>query len=191
MYIDIIDRKCMERKDKYYGNNVLNKDLENQMEMGVTSIKYIQESVTASEIMAKNESAIEKLRKQMNNAKARIYNSSEYNMMKKRFEMIEKLTKEVKSYENPEMVPEKTIDALRKAYIELAERTEKYIALKKIVPSSTRGEKRLELAKALREFSIETMEKLGVKFEKEEKATVKTEEKEVDEPIEEVEVTLG
>ena len=70
------------------------------MEKGVTSVKYAQEIVTANDIMADNESAISALREQMNDAKARIYNSSEYNMMKKRFEKIEKLTQQVKSYKN-------------------------------------------------------------------------------------------
>ena len=130
-------------------------------------ISYAKEIDSALPIMMKNAEKIEKLRKMMNDGKA-IFDSSEYKMMAEQFEKIEKITKEIKE-NHPDFnnVPEQKIDALRDAYIEMSVKTENYIGLKKLVPSTTRGEKRLDFAKGLRDVANDTLEELGFNIDKE------------------------
>ena len=154
-------------------------DLAAQMQQGVSQVRYAQETVTAAEIMAQNENAIRTLRDKMEEVKSKVFDSSEYKLMKTRFEKIEKLTEQIKGYENPRKVPEPITDALRQAYIELADKTERYIALKKIVPATEKGEKRLDFAKELKEFASSTLEKLDISLDKEtEKETEELEKEE-------------
>ena len=130
-------------------------------------ISYAKEIDSALPIMMKNAEKIAGLRKMMNDGKA-IFDSSEYKMMAEQFEKIEKITKEIKE-NHPDFnnVPEQKIDALRDAYIEMSVKTENYIGLKKLVPSTTRGEKRLDFAKGLRDVANDTLEELGFNIDKE------------------------
>ena len=133
-----------------------------------TKIKYAQEINSANHIMLANEDKIIALRKQMNDSKAMFFNSSEFNLMKSRFDKIEKLTKEIKEkYPQLKNVPPEKTDELRQAYVDLAEKTDKYISLKSLVPSSTRGQMRKDLAEALLDFADTTLEKLSVNLDKE------------------------
>ena len=138
-------------------------------------ISYAKEIDSALPIMMKNADKIEELRKMMNDGKA-IFDSSEYKMMAEQFEKIEKITKKIKE-NHPDFndVPEQKIDALRDAYIEMSVKTENYIGLKKLVPSTTRGEKRLDFAKGLRDVANDTLEELGFNIDKE-----KAEEEEIE-----------
>ena len=104
----------------------------------------------------------------MNNVQARFFNSSEYNLMEKRFVKIEEITQQIKAYTNPKEVPEPMTNALRNAYIELHEKTDRYISLKKLIPTFESGQKRVDFARELKDFAEETLDKLGVKFEKKE-----------------------
>ena len=145
-------------------------------------IKYAQETVTAAQIMVENEENIRVLREKMDASKAKIFNSSEYNLMKSTFKKIEKYTKEVKKYTNPKEVPEKITNALRNAYIEMAEKTERYISLKKIVPATEKGEKRLEFAKDLKKSADFMLNKLHINLDKEVEKETEEVEKEADGP---------
>ena len=138
-------------------------------------ISYAKEVDSALPIMMKNAEKIANLRKMMNDGKA-IFDSSEYKMMAEQFEKIEKITKEIKE-NHPDFnnVSEQKIDALRDAYIEMSVKTENYIGLKKLVPSTTRGEKRLDFAKGLRDVANDTLEELGFNIDKE-----KAEEEEIE-----------
>ena len=118
-------------------------------------IKYAKEVNSAADVM-------------MNNAKSMIFDSSEYKLMAESFEEIEKITKDIKdNYPNYKEAPDEKIDALRDAYAKMGEMTDKYITLKKLVPATGRGEKRLDFAKGLRDFASDTLEELGYTFEKE------------------------
>ena len=149
---------------------------------GDSEIKYAQETVTAAQIMAENEDNIRGLREKMDASKARVFDSSEYKLMKSSFEKIEKYTKEVKMYNDPKQVPEKITNALRNAYIEMAKKTERYIALKKIVPSTVKGEKRLDVAKDLKKSADFMLNKLHIRLDKEVEKETEEIEKEADAP---------
>lgn len=133
---------------------------------GSKTIKYAQEKVTAAEIMVENANNILALRKKMDDSSSIIFGSSEYKLMKSSFEKIEKYTKEVKGYKNIEQVPIETTNALRNAYIEMAKKTEQYIALKKIVPSTEKGEMRLNFAKDLKASADFMLNKLNIYLDK-------------------------
>lgn len=149
---------------------------------GDNKIKYAQETVTAAQIMAENEDNIRGLREKMDASKARVFDSSEYKLMKSSFEKIEKYTKEVKKYTDPKQVPEKITNELRNAYIEMAKKTERYIALKKIVPSTVKGEKRLDVAKDLKKSADFMLNKLHIRLDKEVEKETEEIEKEADAP---------
>ena len=132
-------------------------------------IKYTQEVHSANHIMFENLEEILKLREQMNDARAMIYNTSEYKLMAKHFETIEKITKEIKDKNlDLDTISDEMTDKLFNAYVGLAETTTNYMLIKSVVPSTTRGEKRLAFAKNLQKFADNTLEKLGVTFRKEE-----------------------
>ena len=142
-------------------------------------ISYAKEVDSALPIMLKNADKIAELRKKMNDGKAAIFDSSEYKMMAEQFEKIEKLTKEIKdNYPDFKNVEEEKIDALRDAYIEMSVKTDKYIGLKKLVPSTTRGEKRLDFAKGLRDVASDTLEEIGFNIDKEKTEEIETEKEE-------------
>ena len=132
-------------------------------------IKYTQEVHSANRIMYENLEEILKLREEMNNARAMIYNTSEYKLMAKHFETIEKITNEIKDKNlDLDNISDEMTDKLFNAYVGLAETTTNYMLIKSVVPSTTRGEKRLAFAKNLQKFADNTLEKLGVTFRKEE-----------------------
>ena len=132
-------------------------------------IKYTQEVHSANHIMFENLEEILKLREEMNDARAMIYNTSEYKLMAKHFETIEKITKEIKDKNlDLDTISDEMTDKLFNAYVGLAETTTNYMLIKSVVPSTTRGEKRLAFAKNLQKFADNTLEKLGVTFRKEE-----------------------
>lgn len=92
--------------------------------------------------------------------------------MKKHFNQVEKLTKQIKeeytSQNKP--VPTELTENLKKSYVELVQKTEKYISLKKLQPDTTRGQKRLDFANELLNFAYETMEMIPEEFDKSAKA---------------------
>ena len=142
-------------------------------------ISYAKEVDSALPIMMKNAEKIAELRKKMNDGKAVIFDSSEYKMMAEQFEKIEKLTKEIKdNYPDFKNVEEEKIDALRDAYIEMSVKTDRYIGLKKLVPSTPRGEKRLDFAKGLRDVASDTLEEIGFNIDKEKTEEIETEKEE-------------
>jgi hypothetical protein len=149
-------KKC--HQEDYYANESEKKKIEYAKEM----------SSSATEIMMKNVEKIAELRVKMVDAKAMIFDSSEYKLMAEQFEKIEKITNDInKNHPGLKDIPEEKTNALRDAYIQLAENTDKYIALKSLVPSTTRGEKRLDFAKGLRNIANDTLEDLGFNTYKE------------------------
>lgn len=130
------------------------------------TIKYAQEMQTAGEIMEKNDTKIRDLRKMMDDSKS-FFSTSEYKLMEKSFEKIENLTNKIKKNQFKKLIPEKLTNELRDAYIEMYEKTDRYISLKKVLPYTERGKKRVNVAKGLKKLAEETLDKLGIKFEKE------------------------
>lgn len=65
-------------------------------------------------------------------------------------------------------ISDEMTDKLFNAYVGLAETTTNYMLIKSVVPSTTRGEKRLAFAKNLQKFADNTLEKLCLTFRKEE-----------------------
>lgn len=143
-------------KSKYFMNYTGPKD----------TIKYAQEKNTTGEIMAGKDAKIRDLRKMMDASKA-FFSTSEYKLMEKSFEKIERLTDKVKKYPQTKLVPEKMTKELSEAYKEMYEKTERYIALKKVLPYTERGQKRVNVAKGLKKLAEETLDEIGIKFEKE------------------------
>ena len=131
-------------------------------------IKYAEGKRNDALVLVGRQESIERLKKLMKDSKSIIFNSSEYNSMKKRFNHVEKLTKQMKeeytSQNKP--VPSELTENLKKSYIELVEKTEKYISLKKLIPETTRGQKRIDFANELLNFAYETMEKIPEDFDK-------------------------
>jgi hypothetical protein len=155
---------------KYIEKMAINCELRNKYKVNEEGdIKYTQEVHSANRIMYENLEEILKLREQMNDARAMIYNTSEYKLMAKHFETIEKITKEIRDKNlDLDTISDEMTDKLFNAYVGLAETTTNYILIKSVVPSTTRGEKRLAFAKNLQKFADNTLEKLGVTFRKEE-----------------------
>ena len=151
-------------------------------------INYMKDRRESNKVLLAKGDEIARLREKMDNAKARFFNSSEYNMMKKRFEQVEKLSKELKKdYDgHPERIPGEKAAQLEKAYTELAEKTFRYIQLKKIVPSSVNGQKRIAFAQDLMEFAGDTLQEMNKKPEmqnakkNDEPKEIKTQETEIE-----------
>ena len=111
------------------------------------------------------------LKKKMEDAKARFYDSSEYKLMKKSFENVEKLTLQMEKKKSQGIkVEDEDIKKLTKAYENLSEKTENYIDLKKLLPSQERGQKRRTFAVELLEFANDTLDGMGIEFDKEKDA---------------------
>ena len=175
--IIIVDKEYLlnvpiQRKNylKYVQNMAMNCVLGEKYKVNEEGdIKYTQEVHSANRIMYENLEEILKLREEMNNARAMIYNTSEYKLMAKHFETIEKITNEIKDKNlDLDNISDEMTDKLFNAYVGLAETTTNYMLIKSVVPSTTRGEKRLAFAKNLQKFADNTLEKLGVTFRKEE-----------------------
>ena len=147
-------------------------------------INYMKDRRESNKVLLSKGDEIARLREQMDKAKARFFNSSEYNMMKKGFEQVEKLSKELNAeYKGRlEQIPEPKAAQLEKAYTELADKTFRYIKLKKIVPYTGDGQKRLEFAQGLLEFAGDTLQEAHKKPEMENA-------KKNDEPMEKEEKT--
>ena len=152
-YIKEMEGLC---KSKYFMNYTGPKD----------TIKYAQEKNTTGEIMAGKDTKIRNLRKMMDASKA-FFSTSEYKLMEKSFEKIESLTNKIKGHQFKKLIPEKLTNELSEAYKEMYEKTDRYIALKKVLPYTERGQKRVNVAKGLKKLAEETLDELGIKFEKE------------------------
>lgn len=143
-------------------------------ERGDNDIKYVQDRRMANKVMYGKMENIDLLRTEMKDAKSIIFDSSEYKMMKKPFDKIENLTKQIREkYDKPELIPEDVAAKLEDAYTELAEKAFKYIELKKLVPSTTRGQKRLDLAQNLLDFASATLHESKLDPEKQAEANDK------------------
>ena len=131
-------------------------------------IYYMSDRRMGNKIMYNNLDTILKLKEEMNNAKSLFFDSSEYSMMKKRFEKIETLTQAIrKDFASPDEIPENRAEELENAYIDLADKTNRYIELKKIVPFSGKGQKRTEFARNLLDFASNTLNDRALNPEKE------------------------
>lgn len=133
-------------------------------------IKYIKDRYDIAQDMIDKLGSIVKLREEMENAKAIFFDSSEYTLMKKNFENVETLTRKMAEQRknNPKAkIKDNDIKNLTKAYLTLAEKTEKYIKLKKLLPSLGQGKKRRAFATKLLDFAQGTLDSLGIEFDKE------------------------
>ena len=125
-------------------------------------INYMKDRRESNKVLLSKADSIAQLREKMDNAKSLLFNSSEYNLMKKHFEQVEKLSKIIKTEYagHPERIPEAIASKLEKAYTDLADKTLRYIELKKLVPSSVRGQKRMAFAQELMEFADDTLQEM-------------------------------
>lgn len=124
-------------------------------------IHYAQAKSGITVAIVNNLDKITRLKDVMNNAKAAVYDSSEFKSMKKRFEKIETFTRKIKEdFTDKELdVPKDISDELVNSYLEMIEKTEKYVELKKLVPSTERGKKRIAFANELLDFGYEIMDR--------------------------------
>ena len=121
-----------------------------------------------NKIMYNNLDAIQKLKEEMNKSKSTFFDSSEYKMMIKRFEKIENLTLELrKEFKSDDEIPENRAEELENAYIDLANKTNRYIELKKVVPYTENGQMRTEFARNLLDFASTTLNGRELNPEKE------------------------
>ena len=140
-------------------------------ERGNNDIKYMQDRRMAKKVMFDNMANIDLLKIKMKDSKSAIFDSGEYKMMKKPFEKIDKLTRKVKKeYAEAKLIPNDVAEELQDAYTELVDKAYKYIQLKKLVPSTTRGQKRLEFAQSLLDFANDTIHKSSLDPEKQAEA---------------------
>ncbi len=131
-------------------------------------IHYMRDRRMGNQIMYNNLDLILKLKEEMNNSKALFFDSSEYSIMKKRFEKVETLTRAIrKDFASPDKIPENRAEELEKAYIDLADKTNRYIELKSITPFTGNGQKRTEFARNLLNFASSTLSDMELNPEKE------------------------
>ena len=131
-------------------------------------IHYMHDRRMGNKIMYNNLDAIQKLKEEMNKSKSTFFDSSEYKMMKKRFEKIEKLTLELRNeFKSDDEIPENRAEELENAYIDLANKTNRYIELKKVVPYTENGQMRTEFARNLLDFASTTLNGRELNPEKE------------------------
>lgn len=168
--------------------NSCERSLYNESQRGHRDVRYMQDRRAANMALFGKTDAIAALREKMNNAKAFFYNTSEYNLMKNSFENIEKLTEEIrKEYKEAKDIPEIKTIILENAYEELAQKAFRYIELKKLVPSTERGQKRVELAQYLLNFANDTLEEMTMNPEMETQAS-KEQPMEINEPEDNIEL---
>ena len=168
--------------------NSCERSLYNESQRGHRDVRYMQDRRAANMALFGKTDAIAAFREKMNNAKALFYNTSEYNLMKNSFENIEKLTEEIrKEYKEAKDIPEIKTIILENAYEELAQKAFKYIELKKLVPSTERGQKRVELAQYLLNFANDTLEEMTMNPEMEAQAS-KDQLMEINEPEDNIEL---
>lgn len=152
---------------KYY----LNTYRQNLNVYSKRKIEYAKEEFSANKVMLSKEkqNQLRNIREKLNGAKARFFNSSEYEMMETRFKAIEGLTLIMnQNYPDGKNIPESLTDNLRDAYVKLAEDTYKYISLKSLVPYQPYGRKRLDAARDLLSLASETLDEVGKEFDVEE-----------------------
>ena len=131
-------------------------------------IHYMHDRRMGNQIMYNNLEAIQNLKEEMKNSRSTFFDSSEYKMMKKRFDKIETLTQAIrKDFASPDEIPENRAEELEKAYMDLADKTNRYIELKKIIPSTENGKKRTEFARNLLNFASTTLNGRELNPEKE------------------------
>jgi hypothetical protein len=131
-------------------------------------IHYMHDRRMGNKIMYNNLDSIQKLKEEMKNSKSTFFDSSEYKMMKKRFDKIETLTQAIRiDFASPDEIPENRAEELEKAYMDLADKTNRYIELKKIIPSTENGKKRTEFARNLLNFASTTLNGRDLNPEKE------------------------
>ena len=134
---------------------------------GKNEVHYIKDRRTSNKVMFNNLDNISVLKEKMKDAKALFFNSSEYNLMKSRFEKVEELTAKVRECGSPEAVPETLAAKLENAYIDLADKTLRYVQLKKVVPYQERGQKRVNFVRELLRFANDTLDDMEAKPEME------------------------
>ena len=131
-------------------------------------IHYMHDRRMGNNIMYNNLDSIQKLKEEMKNSRSTFFDSSEYKMMKKRFDKIETLTQAIRNdFASPDEIPENRAEELEKAYMDLADKTNRYIELKKIIPSTENGKKRTEFARNLLNFASTTLNGRDLNPEKE------------------------
>lgn len=124
-------------------------------------IHYMKDRRESNKVLLDRADKIAEFRDKMNRVK-KLFNSSEYNMMEKRFNLVEKLSKQLKaeSKGKAENISEDVAYKLEKAYEELADKTLRYINLKKLVPATGKGILRREFAQELMEFADDTLQEM-------------------------------
>jgi hypothetical protein len=131
-------------------------------------IHYMRDRRMGNQIMYNNLEAIQNLKEEMKNSRSTFFDSSEYKMMKKRFDKIETLTLAIRNdFASSDEIPENRAEELEKAYMDLADKTNRYIELKKIIPSTENGKKRTEFARNLLNFASTTLNGRDLNPEKE------------------------
>ena len=124
-------------------------------------IHYMKDRRQSNKVLLDRADKVAEFRDKMNKVK-KLFNSSEYNMMEKRFKLVERFSKQLKaeSKGRAENVSEDISYKLEKAYEELADKTLRYINLKKLVPSTGKGILRREFAQELMEFADDTLQEM-------------------------------
>ena len=93
-------------------------------------------------------------------------------------------------YDAPFSATEPFEGSVLQEYMEMAEKTERYISLKSLVPSSGRGKLRMEFATELRDFAYETLTGVSRSTDIEAKKDAEKEanepKMEADEPLEDI-----
>lgn len=131
----------------------------------ITDIKYVADNTSKKAIYQKAKE-IEKIRQQMDKVSAVLFNSSEYDLMEKSFKTIEKYSKEVRSFAKPEAISDELAKNITEAYKELADKTNRYVKLKKLIPSTTRGKNRIGFALGLLDFASTAVREIAPGLEK-------------------------
>lgn len=139
-------------------------------------VNYIRDNISDEKLLRGKEAKLLEIQAMMKEAKAMFYNSEEYELMESNFNTVLSLTQSMNRGYKEGKVPEDRLNKVKAAYIDLAEKTETYIGLKKLVPFQTRGKKRLEIANMLADFANETMD--GMSLDRNRKAELLKEEPE-------------
>jgi hypothetical protein len=123
-------------------------------------VNYIRDNISDEKLLRGKEAKLLEIQTMMKEAKAMFYNSEEYELMESNFNTVLSLTRTMNEGYGEGKVPQQKLNKLKAAYIDLAEKTETYIGLKKLVPFQTRGKKRLEVANVLADFANETLDNM-------------------------------
>ncbi|MBR5230200.1 MAG: hypothetical protein IKW01_05010 [Firmicutes bacterium] len=140
-------------------------------------VKYVKDKITDKNVLFANRDRVKAFRKRMDDAKALFYNSEEYELMKNGYERIESLYSQLSECKEPGDIKDDIAIKLKKAYKDLAHKTNVYIELKKVIPYQTRGKVRKKLAEDLQNFTFEVLDDMTADMGEDLEA--KPEEKEV------------